>query len=338
MADSKTDLGFVPAAERLRRSHEGFLESTTDHALTVIRDDGVYRHLRVGRPGTGMWSWSVVTWPGHLAITGDVAEGYVFARVTDMLDFFRSGARDGRSIDFRYWAEKVVGRSRTDLKVFSEDAFLEAVHHDLFVEGQLSEEVEADVRADDPALADKMAALRQQVWDDAKEVSDPYGHDRGFYEWLAEYSVEVPEALRDFVYLRHGEEEWTPWADDYYEMGLQDWDSNFLIACWALALTVRLWDAHVAERGASDGFAIVEGGMVQNDPGSTPVYDLDCLHGQGVDPEEVDDLFWRMVRDPNRAAIRPHLERVLARLADTCPDPERVEEARAAFERQGRAE
>lgn len=336
MTDNKTDLGFIPAAERLRRVHEHFVEATAEHTLTVIKDDGVYRHLRVGKPGTGIWSWSIVTWPGHLAITGDVAEGYVFARVTDMLDFFRSGSRDGRSIDFRYWAEKVLGRSRNDLEVDSEAAFLEAVHYDLFVEGQISEGVEADIRADNPALADQIAALRQQIWNDAK---NPYEHaDDDFYKWLAEYSVEVPEDLKDLIYLRHDEKEWTPWAHDYYEMNLQDWDSNFLIACWALALTVQLWDAHVAERGSCGGFVLVEGGVIQNNPGSTPVYDLDCLHGQGADPEEVNDLFWRMVRDPNRAAIRPHLEHVLARLVEICPDPEQIKAAKNAFEQQGRAE
>ena len=68
---------------RLRRAHEGFLKATSAHELTVIRDDGIYRHLRVGKPDTGMWHWQIVTWPGHLAITGDVGEGYVLACAVD---------------------------------------------------------------------------------------------------------------------------------------------------------------------------------------------------------------------------------------------------------------
>ena len=29
-----------------------FLKDTKDHAVTVLRDDGVYRHIKVAKPGT----------------------------------------------------------------------------------------------------------------------------------------------------------------------------------------------------------------------------------------------------------------------------------------------
>ena len=60
-----------------------------------------------------------MTWPGYLAVVGDIANGYVFSRIADMLDFFDSARRDRYSdgcpvIDLRYWAEKLCGGSDTN--------------------------------------------------------------------------------------------------------------------------------------------------------------------------------------------------------------------------------
>ena len=48
------------------------LEHTDKHELHVLHSDGLYRHLRFQAPGTGMWHWDLVTWPGSLAIRGDI--------------------------------------------------------------------------------------------------------------------------------------------------------------------------------------------------------------------------------------------------------------------------
>lgn len=71
------------------------------HQMRVLHDDGLYRHLRFANPTTSFYWFDVITWPGHLALSGDLG-AEVWARNPDMLDFFR---HDGRP-DFRYWSEK----------------------------------------------------------------------------------------------------------------------------------------------------------------------------------------------------------------------------------------
>ncbi|GAB6925863.1 hypothetical protein AAC389_15790 [Rhodococcus qingshengii] len=80
-----------------------FDKMTTEHELTVLHDDGVYRHLKFAAPGTNIWRFDLVTWPGHLAVSGDLSS-YTFSRTYDMLQFFEIG----RGINPHYWSGKVI--------------------------------------------------------------------------------------------------------------------------------------------------------------------------------------------------------------------------------------
>jgi hypothetical protein len=91
-----------------------FARDTRDHQIKVLHDDGLYRHLRFMAPKTSEYWFEIVTWPGSLAIRGDVGEDYVFTRVEDMFTFFR-----GREINPHYWAEK-LGGGRRSVKEYSE--------------------------------------------------------------------------------------------------------------------------------------------------------------------------------------------------------------------------
>ncbi len=89
-----------------------FLKDTAEHQLTVLRDDGLYRHLRFRKPGTGCYGFDIVTWPGYLAISGDMGAA-MFTRLPDMFEFFRTDAQDpsGTSAPYinpGYWSEKCV--------------------------------------------------------------------------------------------------------------------------------------------------------------------------------------------------------------------------------------
>lgn len=121
---------------------EAFDEHTREHELAVIHDDGLYRHLRLAKPGTRMWSIDITTWPGHLATTGDIGSGFIFARTADMIDFFasRGDFRTGfgaPSIDFRYWEEKLCGRGTNKVYEYSPNAFVKQVESavDDFIDG-----------------------------------------------------------------------------------------------------------------------------------------------------------------------------------------------------------
>lgn len=84
--------------------------------MTVIRDDGLYRHLRFAHPGTRNMSFDILTWPGYLCFCGDMGD-YLFMRVDDMLSFFRTDL-----INPSYWAEKVQAEDKNSgVKEYSED-------------------------------------------------------------------------------------------------------------------------------------------------------------------------------------------------------------------------
>lgn len=82
-----------------------FESDTADHVMTVLHEDGLYRHIRFARPdGSSLYRYDLITWPGYLSIVGDVGD-FTFRRLADMVEFFASG----RGINPSYWAEKATG-------------------------------------------------------------------------------------------------------------------------------------------------------------------------------------------------------------------------------------
>lgn len=133
------------------KAYAAFKEQTKHHFLTVIHEDGLYRHLRIQAPGTRMWSWDITTWPGYLATSGDIADGFLFTRLDDMINFFSvpTGSReyysDGApSIDVRYWAEKLSGGRATEVKTYQSETFLQQVREHLEEHEELGDEAQAE--------------------------------------------------------------------------------------------------------------------------------------------------------------------------------------------------
>ena len=100
------------------------LIDTAHHRLEILRDDGVYRHLRMQQPGTSFYYYDIITWPGYLTVTGDMGT-WTFSRTFDMFRFF--GGWTGE-INTGYWSEKLeagAGRSAHDLlaQAYDHNAF-----------------------------------------------------------------------------------------------------------------------------------------------------------------------------------------------------------------------
>ena len=128
--------GATPPLSREEAARERFARDTAEHALTVLHDDGVYRHLRLQKPGTSVYFYDLTTWPGYLAISGDAGH-YLFARLYDMFEFFaeqpggesvdaapasRKHVVEGR-INPGYWAEKLRGPREDSTRRYSPELF-----------------------------------------------------------------------------------------------------------------------------------------------------------------------------------------------------------------------
>lgn len=145
---------------------ERFARDTAGHQMTVLHEDGLYRHLRFRNPRSSEFWFELITWPGCLTIRGDYGDAYTFARIPDMFEFFRS--RSGR-INPHYWAQKLDGH-RQSAKTYSEDAFRQIVC-ELFVSAAQCEGVPAGT-----GKAVRAEILDQDLFDEgeARELLDTF--------------------------------------------------------------------------------------------------------------------------------------------------------------------
>ncbi|MGH3745790.1 MAG: hypothetical protein ACRDT8_00140 [Micromonosporaceae bacterium] len=109
---------------------ERFKRETAEHKMTILHDDGLYRHLRFRRGESDMYRFDLITVPGTLIFQGD-GESYVFSRRPDMFEFFRDcrttadfGGPYG--IHPQYWAEKITSDA-SRVKRYDEDLFRAAI-------------------------------------------------------------------------------------------------------------------------------------------------------------------------------------------------------------------
>lgn len=108
-------------------SRKLFAKDIANHQITILRDDGVYRHILCKEKGTSAYHFNIITWPGYLAITGDMGAN-LFCRLDDMFEFFRS-ERDHGYINPGYWAEKLqCDGERAGVEEFNADKFKRVIN------------------------------------------------------------------------------------------------------------------------------------------------------------------------------------------------------------------
>lgn len=100
-----------------------FLLDTAFHRLEIIRDDGLYRHLRMKQPGTSCYYFDIIT--AGISDCHRRHGHWTFSRIADMFEFFGPW-QDG--INTGYWSEKLeagAGYSACELlaKEYDHDAF-----------------------------------------------------------------------------------------------------------------------------------------------------------------------------------------------------------------------
>lgn len=228
------------STDPIRDAADRFARDTKNHVMTVLHDDGVYRHLRFAQPDRSSYWFDIVTWPGTLAIRGDFGDGFMFVRINDMFEFFRRNGNE-HGINPGYWAEKVVdGRDRCS--AYSQDKLRQIVAETV---AEREEDFPGLSKAAEGALADE---YNYEYEDGAREFL------HGF-EFKAEQGEQVVDLLSSLLTVGSSQGRAAPRAtlrksrsfrfEDAWEWDLQDWDWSFLWACHAIAWGIRQYDAGV---------------------------------------------------------------------------------------------
>jgi hypothetical protein len=188
----------------MKSTEDGFLKDVDNHSMTVLRDDGVYRHLHFAIPGSGHMHFDIVTYPGFLCYSGDMG-CYVFSRLRDMFEFFR-GKEDGPLlINESYWGEKLEAYDKPDgYREFK------------------PEKLEAHVKE----WLDEVAADRE-LRDRLQDCVLAYSHD-------GEYPAR--QAMMEF------EHEGRRPFQDTWECSFTEYTFRFIWCCYALAWGIRQYD------------------------------------------------------------------------------------------------
>ena len=198
-----------------------FTRDIAEHQMEVIRDDDdCARHLRFKRPGTYNMGFDIITWPGHLCYTGDMGT-YVFARVRDMMTFFRANPTgDPYRIDFRYWAEKVLASDKSDgLTEFCEEKFKSVIKGDLM---QWTQDHRNSTTKEE----------RRDLWEAVDDILSTDDSDSGERRKAAAY---------DFSHRVNGSLTFS--FSELWEHDFDQFTHRFLWCCHALEWAVRTYDA-----------------------------------------------------------------------------------------------
>ncbi len=208
-------------------AQESFLRDVADHQMIVSHDDGVRRHITFKRLGSSCYAFSLVTWPGYLAYTGDMGS-FMFCRLPDMFDFFRMNPSDwnfnktgGLSINPGYWAEKLVSTDRNGgHKKFDPERFKQVIH-----------EYRLDwVRSDRGRALTK--EQRRELWEAAGDVMN-----------VAEDGYQkAGQAAHDFSYRFDNSKHWFEFTD-LFDHNFDRPTYHFVWCCYALAWGIKQYDA-----------------------------------------------------------------------------------------------
>lgn len=211
---------------------ERFQRETANHEMTIRHDDGLYRHLRFRHPKRGTGWFDLITVPHALIFRGD-GESFVFDRMDDMFEFFRSGIWQDGSLHVNpdYWAEKLTSNEDA-VWTYSQDRFNEHVAEGL-----------REAEADYPGVT--------QAWNDKVN---------GFFaEYNTEYEETARDALDDFRYPPEGEDGEPFRFTDTSDWELRDYDWWFLWALHGIVWGIAQYDAKRAAEQASAPVEAVAG-------------------------------------------------------------------------------
>jgi hypothetical protein len=237
-----------------------FATDTEHHQLTVLHEDGLYRHIRAQQPGTGHCWFDLITWPGTLTVKGDMGT-YTFSRAQDMLDFFRrSTSYDGPNLS--YWEEKLDAvDSSSGVRTYSVDLLRQHIADDVTAEAEADldrrireQAEELDLAADRlPAgVADACRAASSAYMDGLREALDD--ELLGEYPtWCIEDEGDALAGIRQFSYRPDS----APYSEQSFTFDPTEWDVreyawHYVWCCHAILWAIAAYDRARAEQSAPE--------------------------------------------------------------------------------------
>jgi hypothetical protein len=228
----------APAAKPEPKILTQFRKDIATHEMEVVLDQGMHRHLRFKRPGTNNYHFDIVTWPGNLAMTGDMGAS-VFSRLPDMFEFFRQpdhmheGAH-GLYINRSYWCEKLVAN----------DGPARAYDQDLLAP-LLRERFEDYMSGQDLDGMDQGHALAQALWEQIEE--DVHGDN-------AQEAIVSADAFEPAAWSDHGQAFEDFAFTDMWECAgrLEDYTYHMTWRLYAVAHAVRAYDEWKAQHAPAE--------------------------------------------------------------------------------------
>lgn len=202
-------------------TEERFLKDVSQHHLTILKNDGVNRHLRFKRKESGTFWFDLITWGGVLVLQGDCGT-YVFSRIEDMFKFFRTAKDDfnynrsgGLSINPGYWSEKLLSISNDQggkgfVKEYSQKLFESNIKEwfDSHVQEAIEEEAEIlsavdennPLSLEDSTLIAKRIAKRQELWEEIDNQILSYAdNEHEAYKAVYDFEWEKEFFFQDFL-------------------------------------------------------------------------------------------------------------------------------------------
>ncbi|MFJ3141643.1 hypothetical protein ACIPJM_04230 [Streptomyces halstedii] len=185
-----------------------FARDTANHQMTVLHEDGLYRHLRFEAPSRGpIGPFVLITWPYNLVVKSGWTFHFDIDATPDMFVLFRRTAFSGE-INPGYWSEKVRA-GRDEIERFDEDSF----------ERQVKQYVVHSIR-DGEAPRGIGAEVTREIF----EMGD-IGHEHG-----------ARAALENFRYRGWDFGDLSEWDFSEYKPG-------FLHSCHAIRRGIDVYDA-----------------------------------------------------------------------------------------------
>lgn len=198
---------------------ETFLEDVANHKLTVVNDNGLYRHLVLSK-GSFDQRFEITTWPNYLCISGDMG-CYVFSRVEDMFTFFRNNQEDW-GINTGYWHEKVEAEcGRDGVTKFDIQQVFDRLDQYLswFIEGK-------DTTDEEDAKAIEAATEQVNEFKECCEHSE-YDAMNRYINWDSAEAGGMD-------------------LDDFWDGGFTKYTTRYLWCCYAIVWAIRQYDDYVS--------------------------------------------------------------------------------------------